>query len=349
MGIFDALTGDAGHAAAGNQRNVLAALIPNMTTAGQTAFGQAGDALRTGFAGARGDLQSGYDASTGAIKAGAGGALDFLDTGTRDALARLTGASGTLTAGGGAFTPLSELAASYRPGSKLYGDALGINGPEGNARATASFTPSLSYDFNLNQGIDAINRRRNAAGMLGSGNADRDAQVFGSGLASQEQNKWLDRLSGFMPLELAATSGAATGNAGVNRDVAGIGVTGANMVDSSGRAKAGVSATEGGSLADLARAYYGARAGTDTGEGAATAGNLIGGAQNLQSVFGSAIPQFNDTFKQDAKASTDASTNSLNLGMNLAKLAVGAAGAGGIPGGGSFMPSSSFMNNSWGW
>jgi hypothetical protein len=70
-----------------------------------------------------------------------------------------------------------------------------------------------------------------------------------------------------------------------------------------------------------------ARAGVDTGEGSALANNSIGGAQNWQSVFGSAISPYNDTFKQDANASMAGSKNSLDLVQNLLKLGTGQAGS----------------------
>jgi hypothetical protein len=114
-----------------------------------------------------------------------------------------------------AYTPLSDLAKKYGAGTGLYLDALGANGPTGNSRATAAFQSGPGYDFTLNSGIDALNRRRAAAGMLDSGNSDLDAIKFGTGLADQTYGDWLTRLGGLVNPELSATSGAATGQAGV--------------------------------------------------------------------------------------------------------------------------------------
>lgn len=44
------------------------------------------------------------------------------------------------------------------------------------------------YQFNMDQGLQALQRNRAAQGMLGSGNTDTDAMTFASGLASNTLN-----------------------------------------------------------------------------------------------------------------------------------------------------------------
>lgn len=124
-------------------------------------------------------------------------------------------ATGYLNDALGAYSPLSSLAQKYGAGTNLYLDALGVNGAAGNANANAAFTNNPGYQSGLTAGLDAINRRRAAAGMLDSGNADQDAQTFGQNLQNQQYNTWLQNLSGLVNPELSATSGAATGQAGV--------------------------------------------------------------------------------------------------------------------------------------
>jgi hypothetical protein len=53
-------------------------------------------------------------------------------------------------------------------------NALGLNGPQGNAAATAAFQSSPGYDFKVNQSLDALDRRAASRGMLGSGNTTLD-------------------------------------------------------------------------------------------------------------------------------------------------------------------------------
>lgn len=122
----------------------------------------------------------------------------------------------------GAYEPLAALGKKYGAGTDLYMDALGVNGPGGNARATGAFQAGPGYEFTLNSGLDALNRRRAAGGMLDSGNADLDAIRFGTGLADQTYGDWLTRLGGFVSPELSAASGAATGQAGVHGGLAGL-------------------------------------------------------------------------------------------------------------------------------
>jgi hypothetical protein len=113
-----------------------------------------------------------------------------------------------------AYTPLADLASKYSSGTDMYLNALGLNGQSGADSATAAFQKGPGYDFTLNSGLDAINRRRAAGGMLDSGNADQDATKFATGLADQTYGSWLDRLSGVNQNALSATGATAAGQAG---------------------------------------------------------------------------------------------------------------------------------------
>jgi hypothetical protein len=123
-------------------------------------------------------------------------------------------AKGDLNSALGAYKPLSDLAGKYTAGTDMYLNALGLNGATGNDAAKAAFQTGPGYDFTLNQGLDALNRRRAAGGMLNSGNADIEALKFGTGLADQTYGDWLTRLSGVNQNALSATTGAAAGQAG---------------------------------------------------------------------------------------------------------------------------------------
>jgi len=115
--------------------------------------------------------------------------------------------SGYLTDAGNLYSSLSD---KYGKATTLGLDALGVNGSDGNARATAAFQSGPGYQFTLDSGLDALNRRRAGAGMADSGNADVDAIKFGTGLADQTYGSWLDRLGGYISPELQATSGQAS-------------------------------------------------------------------------------------------------------------------------------------------
>lgn len=119
-------------------------------------------------------------------------------------------ASGYLDQGREVYSPYAQ---RYEAGSKAYSDAIGLNGAGGNASALQQFQAGPGYQFNMDQGLQALTRARSAQGMLGSGNTDTDALKFASGLANQGWNSWLDRLNGFDQRGLA-TAGQISGSYG---------------------------------------------------------------------------------------------------------------------------------------
>lgn len=81
-------------------------------------------------------------------------------------------------------------------GSTLYADALGVNGAEGAGRAREAYTTSPGFDFAMDTGLQALDRRAAASGRLASGNADLDTLDYATGLASRDWNSWLGNLTG---------------------------------------------------------------------------------------------------------------------------------------------------------
>jgi len=189
------------------------------------------------------------------------------------------GAKGNLNKAVGAFSPLAALGTKYGAGTDLYLNALGVNGAPAAQQAQQSFTTSPGYQQGIDAGIDVLNRRRAAGGMLNSGNADIDALTFGQNQQNQQYNGWLDRLGGLVSPELSATAGAATGQA----------------------------------------AGYGSLANLDLNN----ATNKIGLLGNFTSGTAGAN-------NQQAAAETAGAKNLLGFGMNLASLAAGGFGGGGL-------------------
>lgn len=95
--------------------------------------------------------------------------------------------------------------------NNLYGDAIGLNGAEGNARATGAFQTGPGYQFALDQGLQAAERGASKGGYLGSGNLLTALTEFGQGTANQEFGSWLDRLNGASGQGLSAAGGQAQG------------------------------------------------------------------------------------------------------------------------------------------
>jgi len=95
------------------------------------------------------------------------------------------------------------------------GNALGLNGAEGNAAATDAFQAGPGFQFALDQGNQAAMRQASAGGAINSGNTLAALTQFGTGLANQEYGSWLDRLSGASGQGLQAASGQGGALGGV--------------------------------------------------------------------------------------------------------------------------------------
>lgn len=280
------------------------------------------------------NIGQGYGAGRDALTGGYNTGVGSVNTGNTDASASLAGgasnARGMYDSARGAYDPLAGVGAKYGQGTDLYLDSLGVNGADGNSRASAAFQPSQAYTFNLDQGIEAINRKRNAAGMLNGGNADRDAQVYGAGLASNEMKGWQDRLAGLINPELSATSGAASGRAGVDLQQAG-------METAYGQNQAGLDTGRASMLADLSRQYGTNTAANYQGEGASLAG-INTGAANANVANNLAIMNpYTNTYKSDGEASMAGSKNLWGMGMAAAQMMMGMppTSLGSLGGGGS--------------
>ena len=97
-----------------------------------------------------------------------------------------------------------------------YGNLLGINGQDAADTAMKQFRESPGYQYNLTQGLQAVDHGAAAQGMLRSGETLRAEQNLGSSLASQEFGNYLGRLNGMAGMGLQASGGllnAYTGQA----------------------------------------------------------------------------------------------------------------------------------------
>jgi hypothetical protein len=97
-------------------------------------------------------------------------------------------------------------------GQNALADAMGLNGPEGNARAAAAFQNNPGYQFQVQQGLNSVMANQARTGQLASGNTDLALQQMGSNLANQNWGNYIGQLQPF----LGAAGNAATGIAGVN-------------------------------------------------------------------------------------------------------------------------------------
>jgi hypothetical protein len=108
----------------------------------------------------------------------------------------------------------APLAQKYGAGTGLYLDSLGVNGPQGNTRATQAFQAGPGYDWMVSQALDQAKRSAAATGSLDSGNTLAALSDRAGNMANQEYGNWQSRLSGLISPELAATTGQASAEAG---------------------------------------------------------------------------------------------------------------------------------------
>lgn len=86
-------------------------------------------------------------------------------------------------------------------------DLYGLNGPDAQKAAFGGFQTSPGFEFAKNQGIRALDSSAAKRGMLLSGNQQQAVQEFGTGLASQEFNRYIDDLVGQATRGQAAAQG----------------------------------------------------------------------------------------------------------------------------------------------
>jgi hypothetical protein len=250
----------------------------------------------------------------------------------------------------GAYSPFSTLSSGYAgtagQAQQAQADALGLNGPEGYARAISGFQTGPGYDFQVSQGVDAASRAANAAGGGNAfgGNLLKASQDYGSNLANQTYQQYLTNLQGvqslYAPLAEQGTAAAASGIGQANLTG---GTAGANIYTGTGKNLADLYSSTGGTGAnlysstgkDLANLAYGGgvQSGnvyTGTGSGIA---NLVSGLSGQQTSYtGSQNANYDQALQEAAQAQLGGSANLWNLGISGAKLAAG----------GGFLPTGSF-------
>ena len=121
------------------------------------------------------------------------------------------GAKGYLDQAGGLYKGIADLGAGNMG---YYRDALGLNGADGSAAARDRFQTGPGYEFAMDQGLNALERRAGAQGRLQSGNTGLDTLTYATGLANQEWGGYLDRLQGYDTQNTNLYAQGAAGQAG---------------------------------------------------------------------------------------------------------------------------------------
>jgi hypothetical protein len=204
----------------------------------------------------------------------------------------------------------------------MYMNSLGLNGAQGNQAAVNAFQTGPGYDFQINQGLDAINRQRAASGMLNSGNTSVDALKYGQGLANQAYGGWQSQLQGLISPELQATQGAATGQATADTNMANMynqnALAQLGLQSGVAQGQAGVNTNLANNQSALGNALSGVY-GTDASNRVALQGGLTSGGMSA-----------NNT---QAAGEAAGAKNLLGAGLSLASLVAGGPIGGALGGG----------------
>ena len=163
---------------------------------------------------------------------GANNAYGMLDQGQKDLETNYNKAQ----------TYYQPYANTFGNASNMWANALGLNGAEGNTAATTAYQTSPGYDFQMDQGLQALERRRAAQGMLGSGNTTTDTLTFAQGLANQDYNSWLDRLQTGNQLGTVVAGQQAGLQSGIGDAAYASGVSKADISNSLGQFSGGLQA-----------------------------------------------------------------------------------------------------------
>ena len=268
-------------------------------------------------------LNTGLDQSTGAVNTGATNAAGLLgqntgiygNLGTTGANTLNTGLSnqlGALGQAGQAYAPLSALAGQLGAGTNMYLNSLGLNGAQGNQAAVDAFQTGPGYQFQLDQGLNAIDRARANAGMLNSGNTSIDALTYGQGLANQAYGGWQSQLQGLINPQLSALGTAAAGQSAADT----------NMANVYGTNAAANTALQGTVAAGQAGANT-ALAQNQANLGNALAGLYSGNASNQVALQGGVTSADMSANNTAAAGQAAGAKNLLNAGLGLAGLVAG--------------------------
>jgi hypothetical protein len=349
MALSDIFTGDAQAQAAAQQRQFLAQL--GATEAGQIGSSRdiAQNALLSGQGSATGALGTNYGLGTGAINTNLANALASLQGYGGQAANALTGygnqAFNTLGSGVnnavGAYGGIGNLGSGFAGISNLssgmYADAMGLNGQAGIDRAQAAFRASPGYQYQLGQGIDALNRTAAAGGQgtLG-GNVLKQGLTYGQGLADQDWQSWLQGLTGAgqgygsLAANALGTAAQGTGNAYLTGGTAGanlltgLGTNLGNIYTGLGTGTGNLYSGAGTNLANLYSGLGNQLGGIYTGTGQNLAQNELGLA-GLQSNFNNQfMGNYGNTYMNAANAQAAGAGNLFNALGGLAQF--GASG-----------------------
>jgi hypothetical protein len=111
--------------------------------------------------------------------------------------------------------PFLQNLGTSQAGQTAYANALGVNGPQGNAQAVQNFQGSPGYQYQLDQATQNYMRNQASTGALGSGNTAAGITGLASNLANQNWGQYVQNLQPFIGASTANAGGALQGYSGL--------------------------------------------------------------------------------------------------------------------------------------
>lgn len=127
---------------------------------------------------------------------------------------------------------------------------FGLNGTAAATTAMGNFSASPGYQYDLTQGLRAVDAGAASQGMLRSGATLKAEQTFGSNLANQDFQQYVSNLNGLTNFGVTAAGGVAsadTSAAGAQAALANNGINGASNSIANALSKFGNSPSTNGS------------------------------------------------------------------------------------------------------
>jgi len=154
-----------------------------------------------------------------------------IDAGLNSANNYLNTAQNNLTTNYAAgLQPFLQNYNSVSSGQNMLGNALGLNGSQGGQQALQAFQQSNpGYQFQLQQGENAVNANAAKNGMSNSGNTQLALQNVGQGQANNSYNQWVSNLAPYLGASNSAASGIGSLDSGLANQQAALGTTQANL------------------------------------------------------------------------------------------------------------------------
>jgi hypothetical protein len=202
-----------------------------------------------------------------------------------------------------ALQPFQQNYATATGGMNQLGNLLGLGGASGNASALQSLQNTPGYQFQLQQGNNAVLANQAATGQLASGNTDLALQKYGQGLAGTTYQNAVQNLQPYLGMAQSSAQGVGGLYSGLGNQLnqsfqnQGQANYGGNAAIGQSNANADLSAyNASGNLLNFMTNLFkgGAGAAGQAGGGSPMAGiqNLLGGVGSGISSLGGGISNF---------------------------------------------------------